>query len=150
MKNNVNVRDTGRTLLWFDAEDDFNTTDTDRDYLSNITKSQCGTNLNQTESIRLESDLRGWFNVDQLSVTKRRPDITRRPSRVTRTRSSHSNAVGKVMRAPGSVYHMLLQDQAPHANALSFHNNYQKNYLIKSCGTVGIYKVYIVQCYILN
>lgn len=59
--------------------DDSLPSDSEKNFLSNITDSisnQCGTNLNQTESIRLESDLRGWFNVEP-SDNKRRPVVKR-------------------------------------------------------------------------
>jgi len=59
LNKNVHVRDTGRTLLWVDESLQ---SDSEKDFLSNITDSnsishQCGTNLNQTESIRLEVTL---------------------------------------------------------------------------------------------
>ena len=65
----------GRSLLWV-VEDSleleagyFNTS-------AGSSSSQCGgQNLNQTETTRLEGDLRGWFNVEP--PAKRRPDMTR-------------------------------------------------------------------------
>ena len=78
LNKNVHKREAGRTLLWVDDSLE-NNNDNDREFLGNITadSSQCGgSNLNQTESIRLESDLRGWFNIDP-PRNKRRPDVTR-------------------------------------------------------------------------
>ena len=77
LQPNVHSREAGqgRSLLWVDEDSleleagYFNTS-------SSSSSSQCGgQNLNQTESIRLESDLRGWFNVEP--PAKRRPDVTR-------------------------------------------------------------------------
>jgi len=134
LNKNVHVRDTGRTLLWVD---DSLPSDSEKNFLSNITDSisnQCGTNLNQTESIRLESDLRGWFNVEP-SDNKRRPVVKRRPTRSPskKVAKSANYPVGNVVKTPlhsltGSVYHMLLhQPVTNNNNALSFYNNYQRN-----------------------
>ena len=129
---NVHQRDAGRTLLWVSDEE----TETDNDYLANVTSaghSQCGgANLNSTESIRLESDLRGWFNVEP-PVVRRRPDITRKPTkRPLKKKAVNNYPVGHVVRSPlhsltGSVYHMLLQEPSNNKNALSFYSNSRKN-----------------------
>ena len=129
LSNKVHPRDAGRTLLW--VSDDLPDSE---DYLSNVTSSsggsQCGGgNLNQTESIRLETDLRGWFNVEP--PKRRRPDLTRRPAK--RPMKKSSNSVGNVVRSPlhsltGSVYHMLLQEPANNnKNALSFYSQTRRN-----------------------
>ena len=71
------MREPGRSLLWVE-EDTPEAAEADNNFLTNITDpGQCGgSGLNQTESIRMESDLRGWFNVEP-PVVKRRPDVTR-------------------------------------------------------------------------
>ena len=74
LKSNVHVREPGRSLLWVD-EDTLEAVETDN-LLTNMTGQCGGSGLNQTESIRMESDLRGWFNVEP-PVTRRRPDVTR-------------------------------------------------------------------------
>merc|ERR1712038_813897 len=85
---------------------------------------------NQTESIRLESELRGWFNLEpetpmfklDLESPKRRPDSTSRPtSKPKRPRKEvpvPSNPLGRVIKRPKvdpapnprSVYRMLVQE----------------------------------------
>jgi hypothetical protein len=84
---------------------------------------------NQTESIRLESELRGWFNLEpetprfklDLEAPKRRPDSTSRPtSKPKRPRKEvpvPSNPLGRVIKrpkveppSPRSVYRMLVQE----------------------------------------
>merc|ERR1711990_1028037 len=84
---------------------------------------------NQTESIRLESELRGWFNLEpetprfklDLESPKRRPDSTSRPtSKPKRPRKEvpvPSNPLGRVIKrprveapSPRSVYRMLVQE----------------------------------------
>lgn len=131
--SNVHQRDTGRTLLWVSDEEG----ETDHDYLANVTSSghsQCGgANLNTTESIRLESDLRGWFNVEP-PVVRRRPDITRKPTkRPLKKKAVRNFPVGHVVKSPlhsltGSVYHMLLQEPSSNnKNALSFYSNSRKS-----------------------
>merc|ERR1740123_14280 len=72
---------------------------------------------NQTESIRLESELRGWFNLEP-ETPRRRPDSTSRPtSKPKRPRKEvpvPSNPLGRVIKrpkveppSPRSVYRML-------------------------------------------
>merc|ERR1719362_616061 len=84
---------------------------------------------NQTESIRLESELRGWFNLEpetprfklDLESPKRRPDSTSRPTpKPKRPRKEvpvPSNPLGRVIKrpkveqpSPRSVYRMLVQE----------------------------------------
>ena len=70
--------------------------------------SQCTTNVNQTESIRLDNELRGWFKVEPAEkAVKRKP--TKAPYKKPTT-----YPVGNVVKSPpnsltGSVYHMLIQ-----------------------------------------
>merc|ERR1740123_2186075 len=75
---------------------------------------------NQTESIRLESELRGWFNLEP-ETPRRRPDSTSRPtSKPKRPRKEvpvPSNPLGRVIKrpkveppSPRSVYRMLVQE----------------------------------------
>ena len=114
-----------------------------RDFLGNVS-SQCNTSVNQTESIRLDTELRDWFKVEPAEKpVRRRP--TRAPYKKTPT-----YPVGKVVKSPpnsltGSVYHMLIQvrqnqlarpsitmilqepAQEPSANSLSVFSNIPKN-----------------------
>ena len=104
--SNPHVREPGRSLLWVDeprAESEENS----GELLANIS-SQCTTNVNQTESIRLDNELRGWFRVEQAEkAVKRKP--TKAPYKKPTT-----YPVGNVVKSPpnsltGSVYHMLIQ-----------------------------------------
>merc|ERR1712012_1265580 len=108
------------------------------EYGSNITfgspaPPMCRMFQNQTESIRLESDLRGWFNLEpetphgrfklDLESPKRRPDSTSRPTPVPKRARKEvplpSNPLGRVIkrpkvatRSPRAVYQMLVQEPA--------------------------------------
>jgi len=131
LKSNVHVREPGRSLLWVD-EDTIEAAEAGDNFLANITDpGQCGgSGLNQTESIRMESDLRGWFNVEPPVVRRRRPDVTRRPTRSPK-KKQRTYPVGNVVRTPmhsltGSVYHMLTQDPGP-SNALNLYSNTPRN-----------------------
>ena len=104
--SNPHVRDAGRSLLWVDDPRP-ESEETSGDLLANIS-SQCGTNVNKTESIRLDSELRGWFRVEPAEkALKRKP--TKAPYKKQPT-----YPVGNVVKSPpnsltGSVYHMLIQ-----------------------------------------
>merc|ERR1719278_1022322 len=108
------------------------------EYGSNITfgspaPPMCRMFQNQTESIRLESDLRGWFNLEpetphgrfklDLESPKRRPDSTSKPTPVPKRPRKEvplpSNPLGRVIkrpkvatRSPRAVYQMLVQEPA--------------------------------------
>jgi len=84
----------------------------------------CPMFFNQSESIRLESELRGWFNVDvpqkqEDKVYRRRPDSTTKPHTGYRGQVKKSKrkdqALGHAIKTPlhslsGSLYHMLIQE----------------------------------------
>lgn len=86
----------------------------------------CRVYQNQSESMRLESELRGWFRVEPGVSTRKRPDSTSLPVEPIRKErrkspsssppsSSPSGPLGQVIRSPlhsltGSVYHMLVQE----------------------------------------
>lgn len=77
--------------------------------LANIS-SQCTTNVNQTESIRLDSELRGWFRVEPAEKEKA---VKRKPTKAPYKKPT-TYPVGNVVKSPpnsltGSVYHMLIQ-----------------------------------------
>ena len=112
---NPHVRDAGRSLLWVD-EPQPESEEGGGDLLANIS-SQCATNVNQTESIRLDSELRGWFKVEPQEKIKKRPAKTYKKQPAT-------YPVGKVVKSPpnsltGSVYHMLIQVIQPGAGHVS-------------------------------
>ena len=100
------MRDAGRSLLGVDPPSP-ESEETSGDVLANIS-SRCTTNVNQTESIRLDSELRGWFKVEPAEkAVKRKP--TKAPYKKPPT-----YPVGNVVKSPpnsltGSVYHMLIQ-----------------------------------------
>ena len=104
--SNPHVRDAGRSLLWVD-EPRAETEETTGDILANIS-SQCTTNVNQTESIRLDTELRGWFRVEPAEKA-----LKRKPTKAPRKKPP-TYPVGNVVKSPpnsltGSVYHMLIQ-----------------------------------------
>ena len=108
MSHTPHVRDAGRSLLWVDepSAEREERRENSRDFLGNVS-SQCTTNVNQTESIRLDSELRGWFKVEPQEKIKKRPARTYKKQPAT-------YPVGKVVKSPpnsltGSVYHMLIQ-----------------------------------------
>lgn len=110
------VREAGRSLLWV-KEPELEAGQEEEGFLANLTRPQCGgTNLNQTESSRLESDLRGWFSVAPTAPPPRRPDTKRKPTRSPR-RKQRSYPLAPVIRSPlnsitGSLYHLLAQEAA--------------------------------------
>ena len=103
------VREAGRSLLWVDdsSPENDDSRESSKDFIGNVS-SQCSTNVNQTESIRLDSELRGWFKVEPIEKVARRKPTTapyKKPA---------TYPVGKVVKSPpnsltGSVYHMLIQ-----------------------------------------
>eukprot|EP00092_Neocalanus_flemingeri_P085954 GFUD01108233.1.p1 GENE.GFUD01108233.1~~GFUD01108233.1.p1 ORF type:complete len:624 (-),score=212.87 GFUD01108233.1:18-1889(-) len=120
------IKDTGRSLLWVDDTEvqvesgDLNT----EEFLSNLTLSgapspQCMMSVNQTESSRLESDLRGWFNVEPPAAARRpkkRPDMKRKPLKTPLKKPTYPLA--NVIKTPlnsltGSLYHLLIQEPSP-------------------------------------
>ena len=107
--SNPHVRDAGRSLLWVDDPRP-ETEETSGDLLANIS-SQCATNVNQTESIRLDSELRGWFRVEP--AEKAEKALKRKPTKAP-YKAPPTYPVGNVVKSPpnsltGSVYHMLIQ-----------------------------------------
>jgi len=121
------IKDSGRSLLWVDdsevqvESEDLNS----EEFVSNLTRSttpspQCMMSVNQTESSRLESDLRGWFNVEppaaKTSKARRRPDMKRKPTKTPHKKPTYPLA--NVIKTPlssltGSLYHLLIQDPSP-------------------------------------
>ena len=104
--SNPHVREPGRSLLWVD-EPRAETEENSGELLANIS-SQCTTNVNQTESIRLDNELRGWFRVEPAEKAVKRK-TTKAPYKKATT-----YPVGNVVKSPpnsltGSVYHMLIQ-----------------------------------------
>jgi len=121
------VRDTGRSLLWVDeASVESEERENNRDFLGNVS-SQCNTSVNQTESIRLDTELRDWFKVEPSEKL-----VRRKPTKAPHKKKTYP--VGKVVKSPpnsltGSVYHMLIQEpaQEPSANSLSVFSNIPRN-----------------------
>jgi len=131
----VPVHAGSRSLLW---EEDYPDYSSEEEVLKNLSATSkppmCPMFFNQTESIRLESELRGWFKVDpaittasgvhtdstnRINLLKKRPAKAAKPSTARRRKAAADKqaAVGHVMNAPlhsmtGSLYHMLVQDAA--------------------------------------
>lgn len=82
----------------------------------------CPMFFNQSESIRLESELRGWFSVDPVKPPlRKRPDLTSKPKE-SPTKTVQS--VGLVSKTPlpsisGSLYHVVIQDPADTSRSIS-------------------------------
>ena len=109
MSHTPHVRDAGRSLLWVDepSTEREERRENSRDFLGNVS-SQCTTNVNQTESIRLDTELRGWFRVEPAEKA-----LKRKPTKAPRKKPP-TYPVGNVVKSPpnsltGSVYHMLIQ-----------------------------------------
>jgi len=119
------MKDSGRSLLWVE---DNELQDKPEDlkpevFLSNLTmpgdsSPQCTMSLNQTESSRLESDLKGWFNVDPSAAksSKKRPDKKKEPRKSANKKPNYPLA--NVIKTPlssltGSLYHLLIQEPSP-------------------------------------
>jgi len=134
------IKDTGRSLLWVDdneveVESDLKS----EEFLSNVTLNvapspQCMMSVNQTESSRLESDLRGWFNVEPpaAKTPKKRPDMKRKPTKTPYKKPTYPLA--NVIKTPlnsltGSLYHLLIQDPSPTPtpHSLSLYNSAPRN-----------------------
>jgi len=137
------IKDSGRSLLWVDdievqvENEDLKS----EEFLSNLTRSttpspQCMMSVNQTESSRLESDLRGWFNVEppaaKTSNAKRRPDMKRKPTKTPNKKPTYPLA--NVIKTPlssltGSLYHLLVQEPSPTPtpHSLSLYDSVPRN-----------------------
>jgi len=121
------VEGPGRSLLWVDedavVEDDVGKVE----FPANFTgfgkpPPMCPMLFNQSESMRLESELRGWFNVDMPhkghKVLKRRPDFTSKPPRRSfKSEVKPKKPIGQFLKTPlqsltGSRYHMLIEESA--------------------------------------
>jgi len=121
----------GRSLLW--VEDDLDAIVENNSQNAHVENPEvgftgntsfslpmCPNVVNQNESIRLESELRGWFNVDPTSPrSAKRPTSTTRPTlanSITSTTSTTPPSIpAPVIKSPlhsmtGSLYHMLIQE----------------------------------------
>jgi len=133
-----NMKNAGRSLLWVEDNDiSEKTADSKEDaFLANLTYTssdspQCMMNLNQTDAIRLETDLRGWFNVDPTAAKrpKKRPDMKKKPSESANKPQNYPLA--NVIKTPlssltGSLYHLLIQEPSG-PNSLSLYNSAPRN-----------------------
>lgn len=131
------MKDSGRSLLWVeDNELQDEAGDLKPEvFLSNLTlpgtaSPQCMMSVNQTESSRLDSDLRGWFNVDPPAAKrpKKRPDMKRKPTKSPNKKPNYPLA--NVIKTPlssltGSLYHLLIQEPSPNPipNSLKLYNS---------------------------
>lgn len=127
-KHDPFTKDGGRNLLWVDDDvpvDISSAPHVERvdgpevGFTGNTSFSaplpMCPNVVNQNESIRLESELRGWFNVDPTSPRQgKRPTSTTRPS-LANSITTPPSIPAPVIRSPlhsmpGSLYHMLIQE----------------------------------------
>jgi len=101
----------GRTLLWANTDYEDNKGEADVKNASNSKlPPMCPMLLNQTESIRLESELRGLFNVDQEKESKTKPKRAPRrlKQKVEAAIDNFSPPPSRTLSRP--LYHMLVQE----------------------------------------
>jgi len=135
------VEGPGRSLLWVDDDVEVEDEVEKVELPSNFSRfdkppPMCPMLFNQSESIRLESELRGWFNVDHpqdQKVFKRRPDFISKPPRRRFKSEVKSKPVGQYIKSPlhsltGSRYHMLIEESAnPVGNSMSVYDSAPRN-----------------------
>ena len=96
------IRGGGRSLLWAPQPDSLNKT-----YTNSSSSPICPMFLNQSESIRLNSQLRGWFKEEPESKAKKAASTVD---------SEPSTSLGHyvrpaIQRLTGSIYHMLVSER---------------------------------------
>lgn len=94
----------GRSLLWAPEEE--------VDPALNVSvSSMCPMYINQSESIRLDNQLRGWFQIDPIAKNRSEPAKTsplrRRPKKKDTSLGVYKSSLHSL---PGSIYHMFITD----------------------------------------
>ena len=104
----------GRSLLWASVEEEGDKNNVTNDYIP-----KCSMNFNQSESIRLDSQLRGWFQPEPptlANVTKKNNAPTSKPQIKTTPKAQlYQTSLGRYAKPlanglTSGVYQMLITD----------------------------------------
>lgn len=98
------IRHGGRSLLWEDEQQMNN----NESFIPSVNSSSpvCPMYFNQSESIRLDNQLRGWFKKDEKKIEPQRPAAVA----TTMTSTSLESYKRKRPSFSASIYHMLIAD----------------------------------------
>jgi len=135
------VGGSGRSLLWVEDDPEVEVVTDKVEFPTNFTgfgkpPPMCPMLFNQSESMRLESELRGWFNVDvpgkDQKTLKRRPDYTSKPPprRYLKPEAKNKKSIGEFIKTPlhSLRYHMLIEEgSSPERNSMSMFESAPKN-----------------------